>query len=122
MGSLERQGARTADRSEEVIACETSLSITYSLGTSFAELFDFASLEKSTFAIFIMETTSSVVESGVHLLTYELISGDLLRQIEHATSVVNTSTDELGEFYAMAICIDYYCENGGEEMLLMNYE
>ena len=52
-----------------------------------------------------METASSVVESGVHLPAYELICGDLLRQIEHASSVVTTSTDELGEFYTMAISV-----------------
>ena len=38
-----------------------------------------------------METTSSVVESGVHLPIYELISGDLLRQVE--------------QFYATAMAI-----------------
>ena len=52
-----------------------------------------------------MEAASSVVESGVHLPAYELISGDLLRQIEHASSVVTTSTDELGEFYAKAMAV-----------------
>ena len=52
-----------------------------------------------------MESASSVVEFGVHLPAYELISGDLLRQIEHASSVVAASTDDLGEFYAMAMAV-----------------
>ena len=45
-GSLERQGVGTADRSEEVIAWESSLSITYSLDTSLAQLFDLASVKQ----------------------------------------------------------------------------
>lgn len=52
-----------------------------------------------------MESASSVVESGVHLPAYELISGDLLRQFEHTSSVVAASTDDLGEFYAMAMAV-----------------
>ena len=52
-----------------------------------------------------MESASSVVESGVHLPAYELISGDLLRQFENASSVVAASTDDLGEFYAMVMAV-----------------
>lgn len=48
-----------------------------------------------------MDTQSSVIESGVHLPVYESITGDLLRQLEHASSVEPTSTDDEGEAYAL---------------------
>ena len=48
-----------------------------------------------------MDTASSVVESGVHIPVYESIAGNLLRQFEHASSMVSTSTDDEGETYGL---------------------
>ena len=48
-----------------------------------------------------MATSSSVTESGVLLPSYEVVSGSILRQLEHASSVESASTDDEGEFYAL---------------------
>ena len=48
-----------------------------------------------------MDTASSVVESGVVLPAYEFITGQLLRQFEHASSVASTSSDDEGELFAL---------------------
>ena len=48
-----------------------------------------------------MDSASSVEESGVHLPVYESITGHLLRQFEHVSSVASTSTDDDGETYAL---------------------
>ena len=47
------------------------------------------------------DTSSSVVESGLHLPIYQAITGNLLRQLEHASSADSTSTDDEGESYAL---------------------
>ena len=48
-----------------------------------------------------MNTASSVVESGVVLPVYEFITGQLLSQFEHASSVASTSTNDEGELHAL---------------------
>jgi hypothetical protein len=48
-----------------------------------------------------MDTASALVEPGVHLPVYESITGNLLRQFEHASSISSASTDDEGEMYAL---------------------
>ena len=48
-----------------------------------------------------LATSSSVAESGVLLPSYEVVSGSILRQLDHASSVESVSTDDEGEFYAL---------------------
>jgi hypothetical protein len=50
-----------------------------------------------------MESLASSLATGVFLPNYPLASGDLLRAIEHSGSVAPTSTDDAGEYYAMAM-------------------
>jgi hypothetical protein len=50
-----------------------------------------------------METSSSTNATGVQIPNYPLAAGDLIRSIEHSGSVVATSTEEDGEYYAMAM-------------------
>ena len=42
---------------------------------------------------------------GVVIPSYAVLEGPILHVAEHASSVVEDSTDDLGEFYAMAIVI-----------------
>jgi hypothetical protein len=46
-------------------------------------------------------SASSEVTDGVHLPEYALISGNILRQFEHASSITSTSTDDSGEMFAL---------------------
>jgi hypothetical protein len=48
-----------------------------------------------------MDTGSAVIEPGVRLPVYEAITGNLLRQFEHASSISSTSTYDEGEMYAL---------------------
>ena len=48
-----------------------------------------------------MDTASSMVGSGVVLSVYEFITGQLLSQFEHASSVASTSTNDEGELHAL---------------------
>ena len=50
-----------------------------------------------------MNLSESLVTSEVFLPNFPLAAGDLLRAIEHSGSVVATSTDDAGEYYAMAM-------------------
>ena len=50
-----------------------------------------------------MESSAVSVTNGVLLPNYPLASGFLLRAIEHSGSVLPTSTDDAGEYYAMAL-------------------
>ena len=50
-----------------------------------------------------MESSAASVTNGVLLPNYPLASGFLLRAIEHSGSVLPTSTDDAGEYYAMAL-------------------
>lgn len=50
-----------------------------------------------------MNFSESLVTSEVFLPNFPLAAGDLLRAIEHSGSVVATSTDDAGEYYAMAM-------------------
>lgn len=50
-----------------------------------------------------MESLASSLANGVLLPYYPVVSGDLLRAIKHSGSVVPTSTDDAGEYYAMAM-------------------
>jgi hypothetical protein len=56
-----------------------------------------------TEALFVMESSSSSTATGVLIPNYPLAAGDLLRAIEHSGSVVSSSTDDDGEYYAMAM-------------------
>ena len=47
------------------------------------------------------DTQPLIIESGVHLPVYESITGDLLLQFEHASSVEPTSTNDEGETNAL---------------------
>jgi hypothetical protein len=48
-----------------------------------------------------MDTSTFSRATGVSVPTHELISGGLLRQLEHAASVAATSTDDAGEFFSL---------------------
>ena len=50
-----------------------------------------------------MDSSATSLANGVLLPNYPLASGDLLRAIEHSGSVAPTSTDDAGEYYAMAM-------------------
>ena len=50
-----------------------------------------------------MESSLSSTATGVLIPNYPLAAGDLLRAIEHSGSVVSSSTDDDGEYYAMAM-------------------
>ena len=56
-----------------------------------------------TEALFVMESSSSSNATGIFIPNYPLAAGDLLRAIEHSGSVVSSSTDDDGEYYAMAM-------------------
>ena len=48
-------------------------------------------------------SSSSSVQTGVCVPVYELVSGQILRAVEHASSLVDACTDDAGEFYSMAM-------------------
>jgi hypothetical protein len=50
-----------------------------------------------------MDSSNSSAPIGVFLPNFPLAAGDLLRAIEHSGSVTATSTDDAGEYYAMAM-------------------
>jgi hypothetical protein len=50
-----------------------------------------------------MDASATPMTNGVFLPNFPLAAGDLLRAIENAGSVVATSTDDAGEYYAMAM-------------------
>jgi hypothetical protein len=53
--------------------------------------------------LFSMDTSSSTNAPGVQIPNYPLATGDLSRSIEHSGSVTSTSSEEAGEYYAMAM-------------------
>jgi hypothetical protein len=50
-----------------------------------------------------MACSSSSNATGIFIPNYPLAAGDLLGAIEHSGSVVSSSTDDEGEYYAMAM-------------------
>ena len=50
-----------------------------------------------------MSTLTARTRIGVVIPTYEMLDGSMLHAVEHASSVVDASSDEVGEFYAMAM-------------------
>jgi hypothetical protein len=52
--------------------------------------------------LFSMDISSSTNAPGVQIPNYPLATGDLSRSIEHSGSVTSTSSEEAGEYYAMA--------------------
>ena len=59
---------------------------------------------------FIMDS-STATTNGVFLPNFPLAEGDLRRAIEHSGSVRATSTDDAGEYFAMAMacnCTQYH--------------
>lgn len=50
-----------------------------------------------------MDVSRGHLTNGVFLPNFPLAEGDLLRAIENSGSVVATSTDDAGEYYAMAM-------------------
>jgi hypothetical protein len=50
-----------------------------------------------------MDTSSSTNAPGVQIPNYSWATGDLSRSIEHSGSVNSTSSEEAGEYYAMAM-------------------
>jgi hypothetical protein len=50
-----------------------------------------------------MNASNGSTANGVFLPNFPLATGDLLRAIEHSGSVVQASSDEAGEYYAMAM-------------------
>ena len=50
-----------------------------------------------------MSTSTTRTQLNVVIPTYAMLDGAMLHAVEHASSVADTSTDELEEFYAMAM-------------------
>jgi hypothetical protein len=50
-----------------------------------------------------MNSSTASTTNGVYLPNFPLATGDLLRAIEHSGSVKQTSSDDAGEYYSMAM-------------------
>jgi hypothetical protein len=50
-----------------------------------------------------MDSSTASTTNGVYLPNFPLATGDLLRAIEHSGSVKQTSSDDAGEYYSMAM-------------------
>jgi hypothetical protein len=69
-----------------------------------AQLFKYIECLAKNATFFVnMESTSSVIMSGVQLPTFPMVSDDVFRLVEAAATTVPTSTDEFGEYFAMSL-------------------
>jgi hypothetical protein len=69
-----------------------------------AQLFKYIECLAKNATFFVnMESTSSVIMSGVQLPTFPMVSDDVFRLVEAAATTAPTSTDEFGEYFAVSL-------------------
>ena len=66
-----------------------------------------------------MDSIATSTAKGVFLPNFPLATGDLLRAIEHSGSVEQTSSDEAGEYYAMAMASVKPAEEVAESAIIV---